>query len=178
MTPKKRPTTKTKGPNLKKLRQDLLKYQQIADQNLAGWQRARADLENFKKQSRKRHQAALEQANAEFLSQLLPVIDNYQQALEQVSEEDRQNSWVKGFEYILSQINDLLTDFQVARIESLGKKFDPALHEAVETVASEKPKETVVEEIRQGFTLKKQVILPSRVKVSAGPSKPINKQKK
>jgi molecular chaperone GrpE len=75
--------------------------------------------------------------------------------------------WAIGFQMILSQFKDVLTNQGVTPFTSEGASFDPHLHEAVETVATEDyPPGTVVQESLRGYKMGDRVIRPARVKVS------------
>jgi molecular chaperone GrpE len=137
-----------------------------AEEYLEGWKRAKADLENFEKRSQEEMLASVKYANKKLILEILPVLDNYDRAFDSIKEEDRGNAWVKGFEYIKTQLETILANNGVVRFESRGKKFDPHFHESIATVAGEK--DVVVEEVVSGYTMGEKVIRHAKVKVGNG----------
>ncbi|EKD49926.1 MAG: hypothetical protein ACD_63C00010G0002 [uncultured bacterium] len=144
-------------------------YKKLAKENLEGWQRAKADYENLKKRSAKEFEETVKAANEQLIVDLLPVVDNFNNALKHVPEDQKEGDWIKGILFIKRQMEDILTSQNVVPIESVGKKFDPKLHEAVGRAKgkSEKSKkEKIVEEIQRGYMLNGKVVRAAKVKVS------------
>jgi molecular chaperone GrpE len=133
-------------------------------QYLEGWQRAKADFENYKKDEMKRLQTILMSANEQLIKEQLMVLDSFDLALASMEKEGKAE---KGMYLIRSQFEDTLKKFGLERVVvSVGKPFDPSLHEAVASVKSDQESETVVEEIERGYLLNGKLIRPARVKVS------------
>ncbi len=133
-------------------------------QYLEGWQRAKADFENYKKDEMKRLQTILMSANEQLIKEQLTVLDSFDLALASMEKEGKAD---KGVYLIRSQFEDTLKKFGLERVVvSVGKPFDPSLQEAVASVESDQKSETVVEEIERGYTLNGKLIRPARVKVS------------
>ena len=101
--------------------------------------------------------------------QLLPVIDNFELALKNSSAE--KEHLLNALELIYAQLNTLLENNGIAAIETENKEFDRYLHEALIKVESDKPENTILEELQKGFTLNGQVIRHAKVKISAGKRK-------
>jgi molecular chaperone GrpE len=149
-------------------------WQKKADEYLAGWKRARADYDNLQKQTLKDRAEFMTWANQEIISALLPVIDNFEQALkhrpeaEKLSEEDRKifMPWFQGVEIIYKHFLDILKQYRVEKIK-IGEKFDPATMEAVETREEAGREEgEIVEVIVSGYLMGDRVIRPARVAVN------------
>ena len=136
-------------------------------------QRKQAELENYRKQVEKRFIEAKEFATKDIILQLLPILDNLDLALKSNT---HTSEFVKGVELIYSQFFSVLENNGVRPIDSLKNEFDPYLHEALMKVDSEKPENTIVEELQKGFMLNDKVIRHTKVKVSSG-KKPENKNK-
>jgi len=126
--------------------------------------RVRADFENFRKRVERDRAEERARLSAGVITEILPAIDNLDRALDQPAEDP---GFRAGVALIRRQIDDTLKKLGLEPIETLGEAFDPIYHEAV-TV---EPREgfaanTIVEEIRKGYTLGGRVVRPSLVKVA------------
>ena len=134
---------------------------------LAGWQRERAELQNFRKRMHEQATREQRQALRAVIEPLLGVADNFQAMTRHVPKELEENAWVTGVMHIARQVEQLLTEYGITLIEAQGKAFDPSQHEAVEEVAdSHAPSGQVVEVIMPGYRLGEDVIRPARVKIA------------
>lgn len=169
---KKKPETKsTVSPaapklDLAKLEAELKKFQALAEDNLRGWQRARADYQNLVKETAQEKEAWVTAANEQLILEILPVLDNFNHALKHLPPELAKQDWVKGIMFIKTQLENIMEAQCVSAIDSLHQPFDPRYHEAVEKVPG-KPelKDKVVEELQKGYTRQGRVIRAARVKV-------------
>lgn len=150
----------------KPVNDDHANWEIKAAEYLEGWKRAKADLENMEKRQREMQSDLVKFANAEMVVDLLPVVDNFERAFGSLSDDDRLNSWVKGFEYILQQLLGVLNTHGVIKFSSAGELFDPEKHEAIEHVEGEADK--VIEEVVAGYTMHGKVIRHAKVKVGKG----------
>lgn len=138
-----------------------------ADEYLKGWQRAKADYANLKKESDLRFIELTKYANEELLKELLPLVDYFKQALKAVPANEAGSAWVEGIRHIQTRLLEVLAYHGVKEIDVVNEKFNPELHEAVMQIDDSKSApNTIVEEVRTGFTLHDKVIQPARVKVS------------
>jgi molecular chaperone GrpE len=129
-----------------------------------------ADFENFKKLKVKERQETLKYGNETILKELIPVLDNLEMALAHAAQSDDVNAIREGVKLTLNQFLKVLEKSGVERVEALGKKFDPNLHEALYQEEREDVEpETVVSEVQKGYVLNGRVIRPSRVSVSKKP---------
>jgi molecular chaperone GrpE len=129
-----------------------------------------ADFENFKKLKVKERQDTLKYGNETILKELIPVLDNLEMALAHAARSDDVNAIREGVQLTLNQFLKVLEKSGVERVEALGKKFDPNLHEALYQEEREDVEpETVVSEVQKGYVLNGRVIRPSRVSVSKKP---------
>lgn len=133
--------------------------------------RAVADLHNFRRRAAEERAQQLQFANEGLVSELLPVLDNFDRATEcQVEGEAAQNV-LRGVCMIREQLYGVLTNFGVEQMVTVGRAFDPALHEAIERVETREAAEgTIVAEVLAGYTLNGRVIRAAKVKVAAAPS--------
>jgi molecular chaperone GrpE len=131
-------------------------------------QRLQAEFENYKKRVARESAELSDQANAELLRQLLPVLDNLELALSHVKPEERQEGLYKGVELIHAQLLDLLEANGVKAIQPAeGDRFDPHRHEAM--LAEQRDgaeKHTVLEVLQKGHLLKERVLRAAKVKVT------------
>ncbi len=156
----------TEGPQVSKSEAELKKYQALAQENLRGWQRARADYQNLVKQTAQEKEAWITMSNEQLILEILPVLDNFNHALKHLSSEQAKQDWVKGIMFIKTQLENIFAAQGVSAIDSWHRPFDPHLHEAVEKVPGKKElKDKVVEELQKGYRRQGRVIRPARVKV-------------
>lgn len=135
---------------------------------LAGWQRERAELQNFRKRTQAQALHNHQQALKTVLEPLLGVVDNFQAMMKHVPSELAQQAWVAGVLHIARQVEQLLDGYGVQVIEALGQPFDPLRHEAIESVdGAGKPSGQVVEVVTPGYLVGEEVIRPARVKIAA-----------
>lgn len=164
---------KTQGENQikeedKKEERDLTLEQCIKekDEYLAGWQRARADLINYKKEQAQRVEEILKFVNIDFILKLLPILDNFDLIEKKLPENLKNDENIKGILQIKIQILDFLKNQEIEEIKTDEEKFDPNFHEAVEAIEVEgKESDIVAEEIQKGYTLNGRVIRPAKVKI-------------
>ncbi len=130
-----------------------------------------AEFDNYKKRVNKEKEELRRYGNESLLYELLPAIDNLELALKHGSCDPR-TGVVEGVEITLKELQRTLEKFGLRKIESLGKKFDPAVHHAMVQVEREDMDEKMVaEELRAGYLLYDKVLRPSLVAVSARPKK-------
>jgi molecular chaperone GrpE len=129
--------------------------------------RATADLENFKKRAQKEKDELQRFGNEKLLRDLLPVVDNFDRALEHSKGGGDFASLEKGVLMIRKLFEDALGKHGVKAFESKGKPFDPNLHEAMQHVETDDmPPNHVASELLRGFTLNDRLVRPSLVMVS------------
>lgn len=128
------------------------------DEYLAGWQRARADFINYKKEEMERIGGFMEYAQAEFILKILPILDNVERAEKTMQDQ--------GFLQVGKQIRDFLKTQGVEELKTEKEKFEPALHEAVgEVEGTGLERGTVAEVVEKGYILKGNLLRPAKVKV-------------
>lgn len=143
-----------------------LAKKQAADY-LAGWQRAKADYLNLRKQSEREKQELAQFANAALVMELFPIYDNMKRALSHVPADQRRIEWVKGIEHIHRQFQDLFKALGIEEIKTLGGPFNHDLHHAIAREKREGVKPgTVIDEVKSGFTMHGKVIEPAQVRVA------------
>lgn len=148
---------------MKKTSQDELtkKIAELTD----ALQRERADSLNLRRRSEEEKASLGSFYKANVVRELLPVIDNFERALKHVPKELGDDSYIKGVTGIVKQFEDVLEKMGVRRIETVGKPFNPQLHEAVSHEEGDGDHEVVSEELQAGYTLGDEVLRYAMVKV-------------
>jgi molecular chaperone GrpE len=151
----------------------LIEAEKQRDEYLAGWQRAKADFINYKKEELKHLEDVSRYGSAEFMKDLIAVLDNFDLALRTL---EKEGPVEKGIYLIRTQIEDGLKKRGLEKIDiKEGDVFDPAVAEALAEVEAEKPPGTVVEIIEPGYRLYEKVLRPARVIVSREKEDPNSK---
>ena len=156
------------GNAIKKLRERLSAAEKEKQENLEGWQRARADLANFKKDQGVERERTGERLRASFAEDLIPVLDGFEMAFKSPSFSSASAEWKKGIESLYNQLVSALKNFGVEQMKKAeGELFDPKYHEAVHEVPvdAEEKDHTVVSVLRSGYTLGDFVIRPAQVTI-------------
>ena len=126
-------------------------------------QRTQAEFENYKKRVDKEKAEFVKYAKAELIRRLLSTIDTFEIALKSTKDNEK---FVKGMEMVYVQLISLLHSEGLKPIESLGKKFDPYLHEVMLKEKSDNDDGVVLEELQKGYMLNDKVLRHSKVNVS------------
>jgi molecular chaperone GrpE len=141
-----------------------------SDPGVAEWRdrylRTLADFDNYRKRADREKQDFFKYALAGTLRDLLPVLDNFDRALDHAEEGDE---FHKGVALIYKQVFDVLTKHGVRVIDEANVRFDPNIHEAV--VREEDPSvpsHTVVQVLQKGYFLHDRLLRPAMVKVAVG----------
>ncbi|MDP2967008.1 MAG: nucleotide exchange factor GrpE [bacterium] len=152
--------------NIEELKKKLEECQKLKEEYLAGWQRARADFLNYKKEEIERIEEILKYGGEEFILKILPILDNFDLAEKKLPEDLKNNDSIKGLLQIKTQILDFLRIQGVEEIKTIGEKFDPNFHEAVEQVElKDKDSGIIVEEVQKGYKINGRLLRPAKVKV-------------
>jgi molecular chaperone GrpE len=150
------------------LRQQLEECKAQADEYLDGWQRARAEFANARKRLEKQRSESYQIAALDFTRRLLPAIDDFVRAVDNVPEEIAQDKWFEGVTLVRKKLDNVLEDMNVEAIVALGQPFDPNFHEALSLIEADGfDSGTVVEELQTGYQLGELVIRPTLVNVAA-----------
>ena len=153
---------------LKKTREKLKVCEDEKKNYLDGWQRAQADMVNYKKDEGKRLEDLGRFITQSMLQDILPVLDSFDLALQSFRASGTGGSQQeRGVLMIRSQLTDVFKKRGVAQIEvTPGEAFNPEKHESIGEVESDKPAGTVAEEVQKGYTLAGRVIRPARVRLA------------
>lgn len=157
----------------KKLREEIKKLRTERDEYLVGWQRAKADYVNLQKESDERQKRTRELLIEDVINDFLPVLDSFDMAMaNQEAWQKVEPTWRTGVEYIYQQLSRTIAEYGVIKIGTVGEKFDPMLHEAVENVPAEEESQdhTIAGIIQSGYKMANnlgdsRIIRPARVRV-------------
>ncbi len=159
---------------IEEFKQRLGECQKLKDEYLQGWQRARADFLNYKKEEMERIAGFMAYINEELILKILPILDNFEIVENKLPENLKNEENVKGILQVKTQIQDFLKNQGLEEIKTLGEKFDPNFHEIIGEVspseASAKEGEKVqsgiiIEEIQKGYQINGRLLRPAKVKV-------------
>ena len=153
---------------IKKLREKNKTCEAEKKEYLDGWQRMRADFANARKDEEARRGELIKFASEGLVEDLLPVLDSFSSAFaNKEAWESVDQNWRKGVEYIYAQFYSVLESRGLTSIGSVGEKFDPRIHTAIEEAAAgtEEQGGTVAEIVHKGYRFHSKVIRPASVKV-------------
>jgi molecular chaperone GrpE len=131
--------------------------------------RRQAEFENYRKRVERERGEVYQHGRDDVLLQFLPVVDNFERALSslETSEGDAE-ALLHGVELIHKQFKDALSKLGLEPVEAVGQAFDPHVHEAVTTEATDKHKEnTVIQEFQRGYRIGDRLLRPAKVKVAS-----------
>lgn len=147
----------------KKLEELQNEVNTLKDKNM----RIAAEMVNTLRRKDEETNRLLKYSNESLITELLPVIDNFERALNVDVTSNDVESYQKGMTMIYNSLKNILEKFEVKEIEAIDKEFDPSYHQAVMQEEKEGTKENIVIEVLQkGYTYKDKVIRPAMVKVS------------
>ena len=133
--------------------------------------RIAADFENFRKRQSRDHDDLKVQLISKSLSAILPIVDNFERARQQLKPENEEAQTLhRSYQGLYKQLVDILKQQGVSPMRVVGQNFDPNLHEAVLREPSDEYKEDIIiEELQRGYNLEGKVLRHALVKVSMGP---------
>jgi len=152
---------------IENLKKKVIEIEKLKQEYLEGWQRARADFLNYKKEEKERIKNLTKVIKENLILEFLPILDNFEIAEKNLSEDFKKDPHFLGFLQIKKQILDFLKKNGVEEINSLGKKFQPKYHEVIEEVESDNFESgVIVEEIQKGYKINGRILRPAKVKVA------------
>ncbi len=128
------------------------------------YMRTLAEYDNYRKRTIKEKETIYPEAKAIVVEKILPIVDNFNRALESAENKD---AFYEGIVMLKKQLDDTLASLGVEEIKAVGEEFNPELHNAVMHIDDEEQGEnTVVEEFQKGYKIGDRVIRHSMVKVA------------
>ena len=156
---------------LQQLEKELQTLRAEHDALQSQYMRIAADFDNFRKRQSRDQDELRQQLVCSTLSEILPVVDNFERARQQLNPEGEEAQALhRSYQGLYKQLVEVLKQQGVARMEVVGQEFDPTLHEAVlREENTEHPEDVVIEERQRGYHLNGRVLRHAMVKVSMGP---------
>jgi molecular chaperone GrpE len=152
--------------DIETLQQALAEEKEKAENYLASWQRSQADLENYIKRAEQEKSETIEFANTILILDLLPILDDFERALDSLPAELDEQNWTEGIKLIYNKLKTILETQGLAEIKAEGEYFDPYVHEAAGQVDGEEG--IIIEELRKGYKFRDKLLRPSMVMVGTG----------
>ena len=161
-----------KDEELNTKEQELMKRIAELEKECAEWKdkylRSIAEFENYRRRSNEEKADWIKMATQKFALEICEVADNFERALKQVSEDKKDDSFVKGMMMIAVQLKRVMEKEGITKIDALGKPFDPVIHDALAHIPSEYEENTVAAIIQNGYMMYDKLLRPARVAVSSG----------
>ena len=156
---------------LQQLEQELSSLKQEHETVQAQYMRIAADFDNFRKRQARDQDDLRQQLICSTLTEILPVVDNFERARQQLNPEGEEAQALhRSYQGLYKQLVDVLKQQGVARMDVVGQEFDPTLHEAVLREENQEHAEDIVcEELQRGYHRDGRVLRHAMVKVSMGP---------
>ena len=138
-----------------------------AQKNKEQWMRTAADFDNFRKRTRREIDDARRSGKEDMLKEFLPVFDNLERAIQSAQRAQEVKAVADGLNMILRQFLDTLGRVNITRVPTVGKDFDPTVHEAIQQVESdEHAPGTIVAEVQPGYVQGDRLVRPAMVVVA------------
>ena len=158
--------------DFEELKKRLEEKEKEAKENYERLLRTAAEFENYKKRAAKEKEEWTKFANEDLIKAILPFIDNLERAVNHAEKVVDTGVLIEGVRLTIQQLLQSLSKFGLSSFESVGKPFDPSLHEAMLVVESDQYEPNhVVEEFQKGYFLNDRLIRPAMVSVAKPPSK-------
>ena len=166
--------TQEKEKEIDELKKKLEEKEKEIKENHDRLLRLAADFENYKKRTAKEKEDWTKFANEDLIRAILPFIDNLERAVNHAQKVSDTGVLIEGVRLTLQQLLQALNKFGLSTFESVGKPFDPAVHEAMLVVETDQHEPNqVVEEFQKGYLLKDRLLRPATVSVSKASEKEV-----
>ncbi len=152
---------------LKLMREQLKVCQKERDENLAGWQRAKADLVNFRRVVDEERERASARARGKIVQSLIPALDAFASATNDARWGEVDATWREGVERVFGQIHKALEAEGLSTFGAIGDEFDPVFHEcmSVKPAESDAADHTIAQVLQRGYKVGDEVIRAAKVVV-------------
>lgn len=165
--PSKRASIEEKEKEIEALRKSLEEEKNRADQYLTSLKYLKAEFENYQKRTARDMEELIKRGSERLARKLLSVVDDFETTIKASKAVGESSKLLAGVEMILRELMKILRSEGIEKIDAVGKKFNPELHEAMMVTKTDKcPPDTVVEELRPGYMFDGRVLRPSMVSVA------------
>lgn len=138
-----------------------------SQKNLEGWQRERAEFQNYKRRTERELSESRSRITLETIIKILPIIDDFERAIENIPDDLKANPWVSGTAMIGRKFHKLLEENDVQIMDPVGEPFDPSKHEAVGMDSdSDMDSGLVTATLQKGYICGDRVLRPALVRVA------------
>lgn len=155
----------------------LREAKRVADERLDQAKRLKADLENYRRRAIREQTEVVERASQRLVERLLPVLDDFERAIDAARDAEGAEGLVKGVELVFRSLNDALREEGLERVDAVGQVFDPHDHEAVSSQPGDVEEPTVAEVVRPGYKLKDRTVRPAMVHVTMPAEEPASEER-
>ncbi|WP_211745509.1 nucleotide exchange factor GrpE [Paenibacillus sp. Marseille-Q4541] len=146
---------------------EVAKFKALAEESEKRYLRTQADFDNFRRRTQKEKEDLAKYATTKLITELVPVIDNFERAMTTADTNADADSFIKGVSMIFRQLDGVLQAEGLTVMQTVGEPFNPEYHQAIMQVESDEYEEgIVVEEVQKGYMMKDKVLRPAMVKVS------------
>ncbi len=153
--------------NIEELRKAREIAEKLKEEYLASWQRARADLINYKKEEAQRLEEFMQYVTETLVEKFFPIADSFDLAKKHLTPEQLNDPGIQGLLMVRKMINEVFKNLGIEEISYLGKIYDPIYCEVLQEVGGTgAPSGTVVEELAPGFKTKDRILRTNRVKIA------------
>jgi len=138
-----------------------------AQRNLEGWQRTMAEFQNYRRRTEREQQELRQRAALDTLTRILPIIDDFERALDNTPDDLQEHPWLAGVALIMGKFKRLLEEHEVETIDPVGEPFDPNLHQAVSMDDSDEVESGhVIETLQKGYKSDNTLLRAAIVRVA------------
>jgi len=154
--------------DVEELKATIVRLRGEVETNLDGWQRSRAEFNNYRRRTQQQLTDSKQQGSIDALSKIVPIIDDFERAFENVPAELAEHPWVSGTTLILKNIQKVLDEFNIEVIDPVGEEFDPNMHEAIGMEDSDEYDSGIVTTtLQKGYKSGDKILRPALVRVAS-----------
>lgn len=153
--------------NIEKITSAMATFKAEAERNLEGWQRERAEFQNYKRRVERDQKDIQRRSELDTIIKILPIVDDFERALANIPSDLLDNSWVHGTALILNKFKRLFEEYEITMINPDNEPFDPYLHQAImREDNSEVESGHIIETLQKGYKSGDTILRPALVKVA------------
>ena len=161
------PTPETEIDANSDFQSKLVELEKQVQVNLEGWQRSRAEFTNYRRRTQQELAESKDRGALDAVAKMLPIIDDFERALNNIPEEFQDNPWMSGTALILKNMHKLLDDYKVEELDPVGEEFNPNFHEAIGMDdSSDYESGIVTTTLQKGYKSGERVLRPALVRVA------------
>lgn len=135
--------------------------------NLEGWQRSRAEFTNYRRRTQQELAESKDRGALDAVAKMLPIIDDFERALNNIPQELQDHPWMNGTALILKNMHKLLDDYKIEELDPVGEDFNPNFHEAIGTDdSSDYDSGIVTTTLQKGYKSGERILRPALVRVA------------